>query len=47
MTSFLKWAIPEKKETEAAQDMEFPGGIEEIASGIYRGYLKTMCNFQG
>ena len=36
-----------KKRNRAAQDMEFPGGIEEMASGIYRGYLKTTCNFQG
>ena len=32
-----KWAIPDKKQTGGVEDMEFPGGIEEIARGISRG----------
>ena len=40
MTSILKWDIPEKKTNRG-------GSGYEIAGRIWRGYLKTMSNFQG
>ena len=41
----MQWATPEKILTGVVKDMEFPGGIKEIACGISRGLCFWPWNF--